>query len=70
MIYKEAEIVVYPYDDELQRIEYKGRVIQIYPFGNALCFFAMKEDGNDDKEFFCLEKAIKHIDSVLTEEGA
>ena len=64
MKYKSAEIIVYPYEDETQRIEYKGRVIQIYPHGDEICFFVMKEDGNDDKEFFCLQLAIKHIDKV------
>lgn len=58
--------MIYPYEDETQRIEYKGRVIQIYPYlEGLLCFFVMKEDGNDDKEFFCLEQAVKYIDQEL-----
>lgn len=60
---KKVEIIIYPFENETQRIEYKGRVIQIYPHGELLCFFVMKEDGNDDKEFFCLEQAIKYIEN-------
>ena len=66
--YKEVKLIVYANVDETSRIEYKGRVIQTYGYGdgetNGLCHFVMKEDGNDDKEFFCLLKAIEYIDKV------
>lgn len=58
------DLIIYPYHDNTQRIEYKDRVIQIYSHGDDICFFVMKEDGNDDKEFFCLDSAIKYINKV------
>lgn len=64
--YKKMELLVYENIDDVCRVEYKGRVIQTYGYnelGEArLCHFVMKEDGNDDKEFFCLLEAIKYID--------
>ena len=66
--WKEVKLIVYENVDETSRLEYKGRVIQTYGYDdgetNGLCHFVMKEDGNDDKEFFCLLKAIKYIDKV------
>ena len=66
--YKEVKLIVYENVDEVSRIEYKGRVIQTYVYDDGeqscLCHFVMKEDGNDDEEFFCLLKAIKYIDKV------
>lgn len=66
--YKEVKLIVYENVDETARLEYKGRVIQTYGYNDGetkgLCHFVMKEDGNDDKEFFCLLKAIKYIDKV------
>ena len=66
--YKEVKLIVYANVDETSRLEYKDRVIQTYGYDdgetNGLCHFVMKEDGNDDKEFFCLLEAIKYIDNV------
>lgn len=55
------EIIAIDTVEDTTRIEYKNRVIQIYSHGEQVCFFVMKEDGNDDKEFFCLIEAIRHI---------
>ena len=66
--YKEVKLIVYENVDETSILEYKGRVIQTYGYDdgetNGLCHFVMKEDGNQDKEFFCLLKTIEYIDKV------
>lgn len=66
--WKTIEITVYENEEGMSRIEYKGQVIQNYGYKDgediSMCHFVMKEDGNDDKEFFCLLEAIRHIDKV------
>ena len=66
--WQKVELLVYENEDGVSRIEYKGRVIQNYGYEGgediSMCHFVMKEDGNDDKEFFCLLEAIMYIDKV------
>ena len=66
--WKTIEITVYENEEGMSRIEYKGRVIQNCGYEDGedigMCHFVMKEDGNDDKEFFCLLEAIRYIDRV------
>ena len=66
--WKTIEITVYENEGGMSRIEYKGRVIQNYGYEDgediSMCHFVMKEDGNDDKEFFYLLEAIRYIDRV------
>ena len=66
--WQKVELLVYENEDGVSRVEYRGRVIQNYGYKGgediSMCHFVMKEDGNDDKEFFCLLEAIKYIDRV------
>ena len=66
--WKTIEITVYENEEGMSRIEYKGRVLQNYGYKEgediSMCHFVMKEDGNDDKEFFCLLEAIRYIGRV------
>ena len=66
--WQKFELLVYENEDGVSRVEYKGRVIQNYGYKAgediSMCHFVMKEDGNDDKEFFCLLEAIRYIDKV------
>ena len=66
--WQKVELLVYENEDGVSRVEYRGRVIQNYGYEEGeyigMCHFVMKEDGNDDKEFFCLLEAIRHIDRV------
>ena len=62
---KKGEFIVHSVvDDGMIRVEYKDRVIQMYPHREEICCFVMTENGNDDKEFFCLYEAMKYIDKV------
>lgn len=66
MKFKKGEFIVRNVtDDGLIRVEYKDRVIQMYPHGEEICCFVMTENGSDDKEFFCLCEAMKYIDKVI-----
>ena len=66
--WKKVEILIYENVDGMSRLDYKGRVIQNYGYQDgediSMCHFVMKENGEDDKEFFCLLEAIRHIDKV------
>lgn len=65
--WKTVEVTVYINQDDMCRIEYKGRVIQSYGYGCEpiqMYHFVLKEDGNDDREFDCMLEAIKYIDEV------
>ena len=66
--WQKVELLVYENEDGVSRVEYKGRVIQNYGYKVGedinMCHFVMKEDDNDDKEFFCLLEAIRYIDRV------
>lgn len=67
--WQKVEMLVYENEDGMSRIDYKGRVIQNYGYDDdagdiSMCHFVMKEDGNEDKEFFCLLEAIRYIDKV------
>lgn len=66
--WQKVELLVYENEEGISRIEYKGRVIQNYGYEDgediSMCHFVMKEDGNDDKEFFCLLEAIRYVDRV------
>ena len=65
MKFKKGEFIVHNVtDDCVIRVEYKDRVIQMYAFMEEICCFVMTENGNDDKEFFCLYEAMKYIDKV------
>lgn len=47
---KKGEFIVHSVvDDGMIRVEYKDRVIQMYPHGEEICCFVMTENGNDDK---------------------
>ena len=63
---KKGEFVVHKIiDDWLIKIEYRGRNIQMCSFMDDICFSVADENGNDDKEFFCLYEAMKYIDKVV-----
>ena len=64
MKFKRGEFIVHSVVDGTIRVEYKDRVIQMYPHGDEICCFVMTENGNDDKEFFCLYEAMKYIDKA------
>ena len=49
-------------DDGLIRVEYKGRVIQMYSCMDEIYCLVMTENGNGDKGFYCLYEAMKYID--------
>lgn len=62
--WKKVELIVYENETDMSRLEYKGRVIQTYTYGETLVHFVMKENGLDDAEFLCLLEAIRYIDKV------
>lgn len=66
--WQKVELLVYENEDGVSRLDYKGRVIQNYGYDTGddinMCHFVLKEDGNEDKEFFCLLEAIRYIDKV------
>lgn len=66
--WQKVEILVYENEDGISRLEYKGRVIQNYGWGDGvqdnICHFVLKENGEEDREFFCLLEAIRYIDKV------
>lgn len=61
------EVIIYqtesPESESTTRIEYKNRVIQIYPHGTQVCHYVLTEDGQSGTEFWCLAEAIKFIDT-------
>lgn len=66
--WQKVELLVYENEDGISRLDYKGRVIQNYGYdtvdGINMCHFVLKEDGEEDREFFCLLEAIRYIDKV------
>lgn len=66
--WQKVELLVYENEDGISRLDYKGRVIQNYGYDTGseirMCHFVLREDGEEDREFFCLLKAIRHIDKV------
>ena len=65
---KKVEILIYKNQDGMSMVEYKGRAIQNYGYQDDedihMCHFVLHENGEEDKEFFCLLEAIQHIDKV------
>ena len=71
MSYKNVEIIVYETVDGVSRIQYKDYIIQTYGFDNGkpdldLCHFIIDPDGHEVGEDFCLLKAIKRIDKLIS----
>lgn len=66
--WKKVAMLIYENEDGISRIEYKGRVIQNYGYQDDedinMCHFVLHENGEEDKEFFCLLEAIRYIDKV------
>lgn len=66
--WQKVELFVYENEDGISRLDYKGRVIQNYGYAVGddirMCHFVLKEDGEEDREFFCLLEAIRYIDKV------
>ena len=66
--WQKVELLVYENEDGVSRVEYKGRVIQNYGYKAGgdinMCHFVQKEDGNEDKEFFCLLECIRYVDKI------
>lgn len=66
--WQKVELLVYENEDGISRLDYKGRVIQNYGYDIGddinMCHFVLKEDGEEDREFFCLLEAIRYIDKV------